>query len=174
MVLWYAKQAKTYIQGDALTITTTETLLTLFTASTAEVEITSITKDVRVSGGDRDVEAVDLFGPNQLIQEGRPALMEVQFTIVYQDNDEAVGFLRGPTTVATTYSRMQGGEATSNDRATQSVLFELTDGTNSVYVLFNNAYETNREISLGADGHVESTLTYKCLATDYYEETDLA
>jgi len=175
--LWYARDAKAWI---APTIATVGTTTTLKTQQVSSVEFTAKCKEVRISGGERDLEAINTLGIGQLDQQGRPTIIECVLTLVYDDATKTGTYLGGTTvTIGTTgFRRIQLGEHVTTgsdpiDRVRKSVLVELDDGTNKVYALLNNAYATTREWGLAADGHVEETLTFKTLAQNYYEEDNM-
>jgi hypothetical protein len=176
-VLWYAPQAVVTINNTALTaVGTTSTLLS---QATGGLTVTTFCKDLKISLGSRDYSAVNVLGTSQLGQQGRPDVIEASLTLVYQDADTMTGFGGAGTTITigtttVTYKRYQGGEKASGDRAASAFLFSITDGTSTVNCLLNNAYTTSRDISLAADGHVEETITVKCLAQNYYEEDNLS
>jgi len=143
--------------------------------------------NVTIRGGSRDMTAVNTLGISQLAKQGRPEIMTAEFSLILE-NAQGAEYVSGvPFTTATvanytgtytsTFTRWQYGEKSTNaaDRPALAVLFRLTDSVatasnKAVNCLFNNAYLTNRETSLSADGNVEEKWTIKCLAQDYYEE----
>ncbi len=144
--------------------------------------------DVSIKGGSRDYTAVNTLGINQLGQQGRPEIITAEFSLILE-NSQGAEYLSGTPfitsvevsnyvdTATCTFTRGQYGEKSTNatDRPALAVLFKLTDAVETednktVNVLLNNAYLTNREYSLTADGYVEEKWTIKCLAQDYYEE----
>jgi len=168
-LLWWAQQATIEIGAAIAVVNAATTLDTQHAGTDYSGEI----KDLRITGGDRDVESVKLFGYNELLDERRAVVNEASFTLIHQDVDTGVFLMGAKQAVgATGYNRCTGGEKATNDRASLGVLFKLTDGTNHVVLLLNKAKFTTRELSLAADGHMEETLTCKCLASNYYEEDD--
>jgi len=170
--LWYAREATVKIGTAWSTISTTDSLDTDFDNNANGTEITAQCKEVRIGGGTADVEVLHLFGDHQAMDERRPELRTAEFTLIYQDED--IGELRhgtGSSIGSTGYNRIQGAD-NAGCRTKRAILFSLNDCATdeSVNILLNNAYITDREISLTNDGHVEETLTAKCLLTDYYEE----
>jgi hypothetical protein len=148
--------------------------------------------NVSIKGGSRDMKAVDTLGIHQLAQHGRPEIMTAEFSLILE-NAQGAEYLSGVPFITTitvpsytgtftsTFSRWQYGEksTSASDRPSLAVLFRLTDAVatasnKTVNVLLNNAYLTNREMSLAADGSVEEKWTIKCLAQDYYEEDNFA
>jgi len=172
--LWYAREATVDVGNALTTIAAATSLETQFDASAAGTDVTARCKDVRIGGGTADVDILHLFGDNQAMDEKRPDLRTVEFTMIYQDID--VGALAWGTAVAvgaTGFSRIQGSD-NAGCRTKRAFLFHLEDCSASgeeVNILLNNAYFTGpREINLTNEGSVEETMTAKCLLTDYYEE----
>lgn len=168
--LWFATDATVEV-GDL--IAAVSGTATLDSQMANEVDFSAEVKDVKVSGGERDVEAVKLMGYNELLHENRAAVREVSFTMIGKDVDTSV-FLTGAKIAvgATGYNRITGGEKAANDRVAKAILVKLADGTNNVSVLLNKSMCTTAETSLDPDGHLELNLTFKCLASNYYEEDD--
>lgn len=135
-----------------------------------------IVKDMRITGGERDVEALKLLGYNEIIDEKRSTIIEATFTLTYWGQAIGSVFKDGINTTAVTgsYYRTIGGEKSSNDRTTKCVQFLLTDGTNHITICMNDAIVTASPDDLAADGHVGQVITAKCLASNYYEEDDFA
>lgn len=144
--------------------------------------------NVSIKGGSRDYKAVDTLGISQLGQQGRPEIMTAEFSLILE-NSQGSEYISGTPFISTvtvpayiggstsTFTRWKYGEKSTaaTDRPALAVLFKLTDAVatasnKTVNVLLNNAYLTNREMSLTADGFVEEKWTVKCLAQDYYEE----
>jgi len=131
----------------------------------------TLSKDIRITGGDRDVESVKAFGYNEHLDERRAVVNEASFTLIHESKEAGVYGTGDPQAVgATAYYRIRGSEKAANDRTKKSICFSFYDGTNTVNVMMNDAQFTTREMSLAADGHMEETITAKCLASDYYEE----
>ena len=174
-LLWYARDAKVWI-GDALTGISPST--TLKTQMASATDFTGKCKEVKISGAERDLEAINVLGIGQLDQQGRPTIVECTLTLIYDDATKSGQFLAGSikAVTGTTFNRVTFGEhdASYGDRVRKAVLIELDDGTNKVYALLNNSFATTREWSLAADGHVEETLTFKGLAQNYMEEDNIA
>lgn len=148
--------------------------------------------NVSIKGGSRDMSAVNTLGISQLAMHGRPEIMTAEFSLILE-TAQGAEYLSGTPFITTavvanyqgtftsTFSRWQYGEKSTSaaDRPALAVLFKLTDSVatasnKTVNVLLNNAYLTNREMSLAADGNVEEKWTIKCLAQDYYEEDNFA
>lgn len=170
--LWYSREATVKVGTAWTTISTTVSLETDFDNNASGTDITARCKELRIGGGTAEVEKVDLFGDNQAMDERRPELRTAEFTMIYQDED--IGELvygAGSAVGSTGFNRIQGAD-NSGCRTKRALLFNLDDcGTDeAVNVLMNNAYFTDREVNLTSDGHVEETLTAKCILTDYYEE----
>jgi hypothetical protein len=205
--LWYAQQAIAKILQGTIASGTATTQIGCTTAALDQIIVSATTSasglgsiatwtgrvtNVTISGGSRDLKAIDTLGINQLGQQGRPEIMQAEFTLI-AENAEGSQYISGLPFVTTvtvpnytgtftsTFSRWQYGEKSTNaaDRPALAVLFKLTDSVatasnKTVNCLLNNAYLTNRETSLSADGFVEEKWTIKCLAQDYYEEDNFA
>jgi len=151
--------------------------------------------NVSIKGGSRDFKAKDTLGISQLAEHGRPEVITAEFSLIFENAQGAeylsgipfittvtvTDYTIGGTTFTSTFSRWQYGEKSTSvaDRPSLAVLFKLTDAVVSasnktVNCLLNNAYLTDRESSLAADGSVEEKWTIKCLAQDYYEEDNFA
>lgn len=136
-------------------------------------------KNVSIKEGSRKFDALNTLGmPGQYLDRKKPELTEATFTLVNLVNLAATGaastnlsyLLHGAgTAVSTTAFRVQGGDK-ATDRTSKSILYKVTDGTNFETVLMNNAWVTDREKSLDADGSEELTITAVCLASDTYVE----
>ncbi len=133
-----------------------------------------LAKDIKISGGERDVEALKLIGYNEIMDEKRATVIEYTFTAVYQGS--AVQALQSgtPSNPVGAYFRIQGGEKASNDRTKKVVAMKLNDGTYTVVCALNDAYVSASDVSLAADGSAEQTFTAKGLASTYYEEDNYA
>lgn len=187
-LLWFAPQAYCEIGEAITTLSGSSTIATQMAALSGEFEFSGMVKEVRISGGERDVETLKLLGYNELLDEKRATIIEAAFTLAFQGSikafnstltrgthlDTAEWMMGVKQTVTGNYKRATGGEKSSNDRSARAVHFKLYNGTNTVSVLLNKAYCTTREASLAADGHVEETITFKCLASNYAEEDDFA
>lgn len=134
-----------------------------------------LAKDVRISGGERDAEALKLIGYNEILDEKRASVIEYSLTTVYTSGAIS-GLLAGaPQSVTGAYYRTTGGEKSSNDRTKKAVMIRLYDGSAyKVFCCLNNAVVTSGDFNLSADGHAEQTITAKGLASEYYEEDNYA
>ena len=167
VIQWNAKQGTVKVGTIVTTVSTTATLASQVSTTDYSAEVT----DVRVTGTGPDVSVLNVFG-SQLVEEARPDLVTIEFTKLFQDevfnswmyNATATQFSSG-----TTYSRFQGAEPFGN-RVTKAVLLTMTDGTNTVSIMLNNAYETQSDISWAADGKAEQTVQFKGLLTNLYIE----
>ena len=185
-LLWFAPQAAVEIGSAIASFSGSSTIQTQMTALADEFTYSGMVQDVRISGGERDIDAKKTFGYNELTDQKRASIIETSLTIGYQGSikafstsgtrgtnlDTAEWFMGVKQTVTGNYKRATGGEKSANDRTTKAVHFKLTNGTNTISILMNNALCTTRELSIAADGHMEETITFKCLASNYYEEDD--
>ena len=187
-LLWFAPQATVEIGSAISNFSSSSTIQTQMTALADEFTYSGMVQDVKITGGERDVDSKKVMGYNELLDQKRSTIIEASFTMGYQGSikafnssgtrgtnlDPAEWFMGVKQTVTGNYKRSQGGEKASNDRTPKAVHFKLSNGTNTISILLNNALCTTRELSLAADGHVEETVTFKTLASNYYEEDDFA
>jgi len=172
MTLWYATQGTVSI-GDAMSsVSTTTDLKSDFDANANGADFSADLKEVTFGGGAAGVDVLNVFS-TQLKEEKRPELRTVDFTLVASDIDALEWIFGTATYVTGSYYRVNGSDKTGN-RENKSILFTLTNGTNTVNVLMNNAYfTTTGEISLAADGTAELTMSAVCLVKDFYAEDDI-
>jgi len=132
-----------------------------------------LAKDIKISGGERDIEAVKLIGYNEIREDKRSGVVEVTYTAVYQSG-AIHGLAATPAESATGYMRSRGGELSATDRNDYAVGIKLVSGAYEVVLLLNNAVVTMTDFSMAADGSAEQTITAKGLASNYYEEDNYA
>ena len=176
MGLFYGARATGYVGSAITTVSTTQDLVTAHASSLTDYssEIT----ELRFSDGEADVSELNLFG-TQAVDESRPALKTAEFTMVLDDTKgiaplEFFGTSSQSETNPTgSWNRWAYTDPTG-DRVKKAILFKVTDGTNTVHVLMNNAYfTTTGEITQAADGHTEIGMTAKCLISDVYLEDNI-
>lgn len=173
MALWRAKQATIYTSNSISDIDDDTSLLEQLSS---EVDWSGEVKSIEISGAEADTEPVYLFGStdggqqNAEIEEQNMTQREFTGTLIYKDEDAAELATSEATSVGDTdFNRIQG----DGTRSKKAILIHFTDGTNNAHVLLNNAYFTKMgDISLDAEGHAEQEVTAKCLAKDYFEESD--
>lgn len=175
MAIWEAREATVKIGSVIATVQGSSTLLTQMSAAT---DFTGRCKNVNISGAERDIETIPLLGTTaghsnqEVFQKSVGSLREVTMTLVYQDTDVT---LFGSGTVATSgtasaYTRIQGDQ----DVTQRAILLSFNDGSSYVNCLLNNAYSIKLgDLKIEADGHLEQEVMFKCLAKDYYEESNL-
>lgn len=173
MALWRAKEATVKI---APTIASLSDSATIESQLTSAVDWSAEVKNIEITGGEADTDSVFLFGStgtgqqNAEIEEQNMTMREFTATVTYQDEDAAE--LASSTAVAvgaTGYNRVQG----DGDRSRYVVFVKFTDGTNTAVIALNNSdFTMTGDISLDAEGHAEQGIKAKCLAKDYYEESD--
>jgi len=170
MTLWYGAQASVKI-GDALSsVATDSTLESQFTGTDFSAEV----KEIRFTGGEASVDVLNVMG-DQVKEESRPGLKSVEFTMIFSDIDALEWFGGSASAIgATGYERISFSDKTGS-KENKAILFKVTDGTNTVVILMNNAwFTTTGEISLAADGSAELTMTAVCLIDDYYVEDNIS
>lgn len=173
MALWRAKQATIRI-GEALASISSSTALD--TQLTSYEDWSGEVKNIKISGGEADVDSVFTFGAdndgrqNADVEEQNMTMREFTGTLVYKDEDAAE--LVGSTASAvgsTGFNRVQA----DTTRTQKDILVILDDGDNQVNIMLHNAYITKiGDISLDAKGHAEQEIMAKCLAKNYFEESD--
>jgi len=174
MAIWEAREATVNIGDTVGTVQGSSTLL-------SQVSVTDFSgrvKDVSITGGERDVESIPLLGTTsgyanqEVFQNSVGSLRELSMTMVYQDTDVTL-FASGTVATsgtASTYTRIQGDQ----DVTQRAVLVSFNSGSDYVNVLLNNAYAIKLgDLKIEADGHLEQEIVFKCLAKDYYEESNL-
>lgn len=176
MTLFFGARATSYVGDNITTVSTTQDLVTAHAGSLTDYsgEVT----ELRFSDGEADVDAINFFGA-QGVDESRPSLKTAEFTMVL-DNSVGIAPLEFFGTSSQSESNPSGSWDRWNyadptgDRAKKAILFKVTDGTNTVHVLMNDAYfTTTGEITQTADGHTEIGMTAKCLISDYYIEDNI-
>jgi len=186
MVLWRAPHTDVKI-ADASTVTvTTAALLDSFTSG--DTDIDGKMKSVTIVVPEGDVEGINLLGTESIvgsnfqtmILDQKPfGLAELSGTLVL-DGDEILTnnskhlFFGSATAVSGTHSRYRAGSVTTgaNDRPQVTIAVNLTDGTDEVTMLLDNAYITKMgDIKIdSADGHWEFDVTMKCKPGDFHME----
>lgn len=174
MAVWEAREATVIIGTAVGTVQGSATLL----SQVSTTDYTSRITDVSISGAERDVESIPTLGENasgyanqEIFQKSVGTLRECSMTLVYQDVDITV---LGSGTVATSgaasgYTRIQGDQ----DLSQVAVLISFNSGSSYANILLNNAFVTKLgDYKISADGHLTQEITFKCLAKDYYEETN--
>jgi len=158
-------------------IATVDSTLALDGQQTSPILLAAIVKNVTITFGSRDVAAINTLGaPGQIIDKKKQDVTVAKFTLVeaatIAANKSMMEWLHGAgVAVGTTgYYRTIGGDKATGDRTAKSFLFKNSDGTNEDTVLLNNAWVTDIERSLDAEGHEELTVTVKCLASDTYQD----
>lgn len=163
--IFFPKEAT--IKIDAAGTSTFATNTVLDTEASSATAITGQFKDISITLPMGDVEKIDLLGTtssyqNAEIEEKPSPLCEVSGTIVVPGDEMMEAEIFGSGTAAggthTTYS---AGVAS---RTQVEVMLNADDGTDEVNFAIDYAYVTEYKPSFGsADGHLEATVTFKCL-----------
>lgn len=141
------------------------------TAASSATTITGQFKDISITLPTADVEKVDLMGTtssfqNAEMQENPAGLCEVSGTIVIPGDEMMEGEIFGSGTAAGgTHKTYQAGLAT---RTRVEVMLNVDDGTDEINFAITNAYVTEYSPSMNADGHLEASVTFKCLPKDAF------
>lgn len=173
MALWRAKEATVKIAPTIAAISGSETIESQLSSA---VDWSAEVKNIEITGGEADTESVFLFGAaaggqqNAEVEEQNMTMREFSATVTYQDEDAAELSTSAAAEVGSTgYNRIQG----DGTRTRYVVFVKFTDGVNTAVIAMNNAdFTMTGDISLDAEGHAEQTIKAKCLAKDYYEESD--
>lgn len=149
---------------------------------TTPTSLETLVKDVTGSLSPRDVSIINALGREQYIMIERAELSEISFTMVNPTDlaqaESPFEWLYGAAAAvgATELFRINGGEKTSNDRTTKAFYFENTgtvgSGTQIIGFLLNNAFVTDIERSLDAEGSEELSVTVKSLSQDTHIDFD--
>lgn len=181
--VWFMRDAILAIGAAIGTVSTTSTLATQFSALSTW---TSRIKDLRLSLGARDVGKIDVMGLQQLLDEMRPEMVELNFKVVYYPGGEPAAsttlysflFGQGFAVGATGYNRYQGGEKATGERSQMAALITTNrpagTSVDTAVILMNNSIVTHGPISADASSSFEEEWTIKCLAADVYIDTGVA
>src|SRR4030042_3163531 len=175
--VWHARETEVeFSLASAVTISTSAAIDTFFTGSSMAGNM----KNVTIVVPEGAIEKIDLLGETSNFQnaelEMKPyGLATISGTLVLPGDEVLETFFMGPsgTVVTGGFTRYQAGSsATSSKRPQIAILVNLTDGTDEVSIVLDDAYITklgDKKIS-GADGHWEMDFEAVCLPSDYYEE----
>ena len=167
--VWHAREAVIKLAAST-TITTAAALDTFFSGGTA---VEGVMKDITVTEPASDVEKIDLLGEdsdtfqNAEGEEKPFGMVEISGTAILP-GDEVIETFIYPTGTAIggTHTRYRPGQGT---RKKPSFLLNLDDSTDEVNYAGENCWLTAKDVKVtGADGHLEVTLTLKCLPRDWY------
>ena len=168
--IFFAKEGTIKIDatGD-VTLSASTVIDTAFASATV---ITGQFKDFSIKSPIGDVEKIDLIGTTSSFQNAeideKPApLAEMSGTIIVPGDElmEAEIFGTG-TTAGSTHTTYQPGLAT---RTKLAVMLNVDDGSDEVNWGASNVFLTDWSPKFtGADGHLEASVTFKCLPKDLY------
>lgn len=167
--IFFPKEAT--IKIDAAGTSSFAANVVLDTAASSGTAITGQFKDINITLPVADVEKVDLMGTTSSFQNGeleeKPSpLAEVSGTIVVPGDELMESEIFGAGTAAGgTHKTYQAGLAT---RTKVEVMLNVDDGTDEVSFAIDNAVVTEYNPSMAADGHMEATVTFKCLPKDCF------
>ena len=127
-------------------------------------------KDITITLPVADVDKVDLIGTtssyqNAEIVEGTAPLCEVSGTIVIPGDELMEGEIFGAGTSSASGRTYEAGLAS---RTKVQVLLDVDDGTDQVTFAIDNAYITQYDPTMNADGNWEASVTFKCLPRDTF------
>ncbi len=184
MALWRAPHAEVKVDlASNVTLTTSAALDTFFSSATS---ISGKMKNVSVVVPEGDVELVNYLGVTSSFQNAdldqKPfSIAELSGTLILGHDEVLEGqtahthlFFGAGTAISTTHHRYQAGSITTGDfdRPESAWLINITDGTDEVNMVLDNAFITKfGDVKIdGADGHWEVDVTVKCKPADFYME----
>jgi hypothetical protein len=135
-----------------------------------EINFSAEVKEISVTGGGRDVEAVRCFGNASYFDEKPQEPFECSLTMIKKDADMAGLILEGSDT---SDPRLWSGDSTPRGQARQ-ITFLWGDATSAtgpgIRVTMSSAFAVSKELSLNSTDHLEETINFKCLPKNYKEE----
>jgi len=156
--LFYAEEGSVVISG----LTTSH--------GVAAMDFSAEVKEISITGGGRDVEAVRCFGNTSYFDEKPQEPFECSLTTIKKDADLAGLILEGNDTAD---PRAWTGNTTPRSQI-RSAIFIWADATNtagpSIRVTMASCFAVSKEMSLNSTDHLEETMNFKCLAKNYKEE----
>lgn len=171
--VFFPKECSIRIDASAsVTISNSTVFETAFSSATA---IEGQFKDASLTSAIGDVDIINLLGvtaqdstdyQNAELEEKPAGLMELSGTIIVPGNELMESEIFGTGTAAGgTHTTYESAQAT---RTKVAILFSVDDGTDSVSWACREAIVTEYNPSFtGADGHLEASVTFKCLPRDF-------
>jgi len=159
--MFYAEEGSVWISG-------------LETHTTGSVmDFSAEVKEISITGGGRDVEAVRCFGNYSYFDEKPMEPIECSLTVIKKDADFAGIMLEGTDT---SDPRAWTGDTTPR-KQNRLLVFRWNDMTNSngpaLRITMASVFAVSKELSLNATDHLEETVNFKCLPKNYKEEATL-
>ena len=143
---------------------------TLGAGAAGEINFSAEVKEISITGGGRDVEAVRCFGNKSYFDEKPQEPFECSITMIKKDSDMASLLLEGSDT---SDPRLWSGDSMPRGQA-RKITFIWGDATSAtgrgIRINMASAFAISKEISLNATDHLEETINFKCLAKNYTEE----
>jgi len=159
------------IKMDAIASVSLTAATVLDTAFASATNVTGQFKDISINLPVGDVEKIDLIGTTTSFQnaelEEKPAgLCEISGTIIIPGDELMESEIFGTgTSAGGTHTTYQTGLAT---RTKIAILLNADDGTDEVNFAVTNAVVTEYNPSMSSDGHLEASVTFKCLPKDAF------
>ena len=156
---------------DAIASVSLTAATVLDTAFASATNVTGQFKDISINLPVGDVEKIDLIGTTTSFQnaelEEKPAgLCEISGTIIIPGDELMESEIFGTgTSAGGTHTTYQTGLAT---RTKIAILLNADDGTDEVNFAVTNAVVTEYNPSMSSDGHLEASVTFKCLPKDAF------
>ena len=167
--VFFPKEGTIKMDASASVSLTAATVLD--TAFASATNVTGQFKDISINLPVGDVEKIDLIGTTTSFQnaelEEKPAgLCEISGTIIIPGDELMESEIFGNGTSASgTHTTYQSGLAT---RTKIAILLNCDDGTDEVNFAVTNAVVTEYNPSMSSDGHLEASVTFKCLPKDAF------
>lgn len=133
-------------------------------------------KEISQSGGARAFEVIRTLNDNEVTRELEQEMMEVELSVLHTDPRLFEAVAGGSDAVtrydAGSYPMIVAGD---DDRIPHRVWIEASGAAADDWkarMLWNDAFGVSSELSVDAEGYMEETTRFSCLAEDYtYEWT---
>ena len=117
---WYATDSVVTLgTASGTALSASETIATYMDGLADERDISAFVKDIKISGGERDVEAIKFFGFNEYLHKKRATVVEVALTLKLEGGHATLSdifdFAYGTkqAVASTGYNRTSFGEKSS-------------------------------------------------------------
>lgn len=159
--IFYADQGEIYICP-------TGSNLDASAISRTRYQYSDYVTEIAVSGGARDTEQIMLFGQttggqqNSITREMPQEEYETSITAVVRDHNFNE-MVNGTGTTVAGVTTVTGGST----RAAVDIYYRFDDGTSQLEIRFADALGISSEMSSDADGYLEETTGFNCLARQF-------
>jgi len=123
--------------------------------------------EISVSGGERGTEQILLLGQtsnqqNSITRENPQEQYETSLTAIARDHSFQA-MVNGDTSGGGDIKTVKG----ARDRTARDIYYRFDDGTSQIEIKFESAYGISTELSVDAEGYLEETINFNCLAKNY-------